>query len=228
MQTKANMHGKLEILWLTSILAAIFICAYYTNDTPAAVISAVCGILYTFIAGKGRVVCYLFGLCGSGFYAYLAFKNGLYGNFLLYLCLYIPMQIVGIFKWKKHLNKASNTIIKISLGTKERIFLCFISVFSSIIATCVLFLLKGSNPLFDGITLVLSVIGMYLTVRRAVEQWVIWVVVNFLSVCIWINLLLCGEKVCSTVMMWGAYLFLAVYFYIDWTRELKATRASKP
>ena len=94
-----------EILFLLSIIVFIIFHAYYRNDNPIAVISAICGITYTFIAGKGNPICYLFGVTGSAFYCILSFQNHLWGNLLLYAVYYLPMQIVGFFKWKKNLKK---------------------------------------------------------------------------------------------------------------------------
>ena len=126
---KLELSGwkPIEVFSLFSILCFILINAYIKHDNPIAVISAVCGILYTVIAGKGKISCYFFGLCGSGFYSYLALQNALYGNLFLYLCYYIPMQILGIFKWKNNLNKKTNEIVKTRLSTKERIKLIIIS-----------------------------------------------------------------------------------------------------
>ena len=81
--------------------------------------------------------------------------------------------------------------------------------------------MKDKSPFIDGITTVLSLTGMYLTVRRAIEQWIFWMVVNGLSAIMWINIALSGEKVYSTVIMWCVYFVLAIYFYINWKKDLK-------
>ncbi|MBP3491478.1 nicotinamide riboside transporter PnuC, partial [bacterium] len=95
-----NMKQSFKILSLIYLI--LIVCAVIFKDSPAAVISAVFGITYTFLAGKGNPVCYLFGVTGSGFYSYLAFHNALWGNLVLYLGYYVPMQILGFFRWKKH------------------------------------------------------------------------------------------------------------------------------
>ena len=80
---------------------------------------------------------------------------------------------------------------------------------------------NDKNPLLDSITAVFSIGGMYLTVRRAIEQWIFWMGVNLLSLIMWINIASTSEiKVYSTIVMWTVYLFLAIYFYIEWRKEL--------
>ena len=113
------------------VFSIILINAIILKDNPAAIINAICGILYTIIAGKGKISCYFFGLLGSSCYILLSFKNALWGNMLLYLCYYIPMQILGIFKWKQHLKKESKEIVKIKLNFKEQIIIDnFLSILS--------------------------------------------------------------------------------------------------
>lgn len=191
------------------------------KDSPIAVTSAFFGITYTFLAGKGNPICYLFGIMGSGFYGYLSFHNALWGNLLLYMGYYIPMQVVGFFKWNSHLKTGSSEIIKTSLSKKERLILSAITLILTAFAIVVLYFTQDKKPIIDGITTVFSLAGMYLTVRRAIEQWGVWIFVNGLSAIMWGLIALSGEKVYSTVIMWSVYFVLGIYFYFCWKKELK-------
>lgn len=191
------------------------------KDSPIAVTSAFFGITYTFLAGKGNPICYLFGIMGSGFYGYLSFHNALWGNLLLYMGYYIPMQVVGFFKWNSHLKTGSSEIIKTSLSKKERLILSAITLILTAFAIVILYFTQDKKPIIDGITTVFSLAGMYLTVRRAIEQWGVWIFVNGLSAIMWGLIALSGEKVYSTVIMWSVYFVLGIYFYFCWKKELK-------
>lgn len=212
---------KYENYILILVILFIIANAFLRQDSYIALISAICGITYTFIAGKGYPICYLFGLTGSSFYCLLALQNALWGNLLLYGLYYIPMQIIGYFKWKKNLKTNSLEIIKTRLSRKE-----FVSILSilAILTTITYFILLTSNdkhPLLDSITTIFSIGGMYLTVRRAIEQWLLWMIVNFLSLIMWVNVVINGTKAYSTAIMWFVYLFLAIYFYRQWDRDIK-------
>ena len=89
-----------------------------------------------------------------------------------------------------------------------------------IISGGVLFLLKDSHPILDGCATALSLVGMYLTVKRCIEQWVVWFIVNLLSVIMWVAVVNSGTRAYSTVLMWFVYLLLAVYFHIEWRKEI--------
>ncbi|MFI3300792.1 MAG: nicotinamide riboside transporter PnuC [Candidatus Gastranaerophilales bacterium] len=212
---------RFEIVALLLSFILIFYCAIQYNDSPVAVTSAICGILYTIIAGKGKISCYAFGLLGSGCYSYLAFHNALWGNLLLYLYYYIPMQIFGIYRWSRHLSTDTKEIIKTKLTPNELVGISIFTVVGFVASVYLLKYFNGGNPIFDSLTTILSIVGMYLTVKRCIEQWIIWVVVNGLSFVMWLELVLNGSKAYATVIMWGVYFILAIYFYYTWKKEMK-------
>lgn len=219
---KSESNKLLEIIGLAAVLVFILVNAIIRHDSIPAVISAICGITYTFFAGKGFPVCYLFGITGSMFYSLLAFQNLLWGNLLLYAGYYIPMQILGYFRWNKHLQHKKNEIVKIRLPKQEMLLLIFLLIIAGVVTSYILIRYNDAHPVLDSITTVLSIGGMYLTVRRAIEQWIFWFAVNLLSLIMWIFVSVNGAKVYSTIIMWTVYLFLSVYFYLAWQRELKS------
>ena len=209
-----------EFVMLFFIYFLLILNYFIFNDSLAAILSAFFGITYTILAGKGNPICYLFGLSGSSFYIYLAFNNSLWGNLLLYAAYYVPMQILGFFRWKKNLKTNKYEIIKTSLDRKTFIKIGITSLLAIIITSIILVIFDDKHPYIDSITTILSLSGMYLTVKRCIEQWIFWMVVNGLSAIMWINIALSGEKVYSTVIMWSVYFILAIYFYFIWKKDL--------
>jgi nicotinamide mononucleotide transporter len=160
-------------------------------------------------------------MVGTFCYCYLAYKNGFFGNLLLYGLYYFPMEIIGIFKWIKHLKKDKQEIIKTRLSNKDRIIYTLIAIIFSIIFGIILSFNGGKTPIIDSTTTVLSVIGQLLTVKRCIEQWYIWFIVNLLSLIMWIIAYINGSNCLATVIMWFVYWLLTFYFYYTWTKELK-------
>ncbi len=213
--------GKYEKIIFPSCVLLIIILSILMKDSKVALVSAICGISYSILAGKGKISCYFIGLCGTLCYSYISFKNSLYGNLFLYLLYYLPMQVLGIFKWRKHLKKETQEIAKTKLSNVERIlYFCGAIVFSLL----VYFILKyfgDQSPAIDSITSVFSVIGLILTVKRCIEQWYIWFVVNGLSVVMWVKAYINGSNCFATILMWGIYFVLSIYFLYTWKKELK-------
>ncbi|MBR6723590.1 nicotinamide mononucleotide transporter [bacterium] len=213
--------GKYERIIFPLEILLIILISIYMKDNKVALVSAVCGISYTILAGKGKISCYLFGLAGTFCYSFISFKNALYGNLALYALYYFPMQVLGIFKWKKHLKSDTQEIEKAKLSKKERIIYSLIAVFGSVILSFVLWKLNDQNPIIDAITSVFSIIGLILTVKRCIEQWYIWFVVNGLSMIMWIQAYLNGSNCFATILMWATYFVLSIYFLHTWNKEMR-------
>ena len=215
-----EFSGLETVFFSFSILFALFL-SVYMKDNLLSTISAVCGLSYTILAGKGRIFCYYIGITGTLCYCVLSYKNGFFGNCLLYGLYYLPMEITGIFMWKKHLKENLTEIKKTCLIAKERLLYFSAALF---LAFAFFIILKYSNdpsPFIDSFTTVFSVLGLYLTVRRCIEQWYIWFIINLLSTIMWAKALINGALCAGTVVMWLIYTILAVYFLWDWKKELK-------
>lgn len=216
--------GKVERIIFPLEILLIILISIYMKDNKVALVSAVCGISYTILAGKGKISCYLFGLAGTFCYSFISFKNALYGNLALYALYYFPMQVAGIFKWKKHLKSDTQEIEKTKLSKKERIIYSLIAVLGSVILAYVLWKLNDQNPIIDAITSVFSIIGLILTVKRCIEQWYIWFVVNGLSMVMWIQAYLNGSNCFATILMWTTYFVLSIYFLHAWNKEMRVCK----
>ena len=212
--------GRLERVVFPILLIIIVVISFYLNDSKIALVSAVCGISYTILAGKGKISCYITGLCGTMCYCFLAYKNGLYGNLALYMLYYFPMQVIGIFKWKKHLKKDTQEIEKTILRQHERIIYFLYTSAAWLVFALLLVKAGGKTPFADAFTVVFSVLGMLLTVKRCYEQWFVWLFVNAVSLYMWIVAYVNGSNCFATAYMWFIYLLLAVYFMFSWKREL--------
>ena len=212
--------GKYERIIFPSILLFIIILSFITGDNKVALGSAICGISYTILAGKGKISCYVFGLLGTFCYSYISYKNGFWGNLALYIFYCMPMQIVGIIKWSSHLKKDSNEIYKIQLRNRERIIYFAGAVLAIIILYFILKNFNGTNPLLDSVSTIMSILGILLTVKRCIEQWYIWFLVNGVSVLMWIGAYINGSNCLATILMWTTYFFLGIYFMNRWKKEL--------
>ena len=221
LKNEINDFCYLEKIIFSSIILLTIAISIYMNDSKIALVSAICGMSYTILAGKGKVSCYFIGIIGTICYCYLSYKNGFWGNLLLYALYYFPMEIIGIFKWLKHLKKDKQEIIKTKLSKKEKIIYLTLAIIFSIIVSFILKYTGGKTPIIDSITTVFSIIGQLLMVKRCIEQWYIWFIVNLLSLIMWIIAYMNGSNCLATVIMWAVYWILTFYFYYTWTKELK-------
>ncbi len=211
---------RIEKIVFILILLSVVLLSVISKDKPIVLIAALCSITYTILAGKGKILCFFSGITGSFLYSYLSFVNSLFGSFILYAFYYIPIQIIGIFNWRKHLNKKTDSIIKTKLTKKQRLFYFSLAFILSVIVSFILQKTGDITPYKDGFVGVFSVLGQYLTLKRCIEQWYVWFFVNLLSVFIWLKVFLLTGSGLTVVFMWLVYFLLSIYFLCSWKKEL--------
>ncbi|WP_455715144.1 nicotinamide riboside transporter PnuC [Anaerosporobacter sp.] len=210
-----------EVVWL--ILATIIITglSIYWGDNLRGIIAAVTGVICVILTGKGKMSCYIFGLVNTILYALISFDAKFYGEVMLNALYYVPMQFVGWFMWKKHMNNKTQEVEKIKLSIKWDVVLLVISASAIYGYGLVLRRLGGNLPFADSTSTCLSVLAMVLSVKRLSEQWVLWIVVDVVTVYMWVIDYIHGGTDVATLLMWIVYLLNAIFMFVKWFKESK-------
>lgn len=179
------------------------------------------GVLCVVLAAKGSIWTYIYGTVNTIGYAYVSYKNGLYGETGLYILFFLPMNIVGFIMWK---NKMNGTIVKMrELAWKWRIVTIVICCVAIALTGLGLSQIKGqNNPFIDATTVVISIVATFLMVWRYKEQWVLYIVLNIFTIILWIIRMINGSKDGPVmIVMWSAFLINAVYGLYIWDKGAK-------
>lgn len=210
-----------EVAWLLIACAAIAILSVYWHDTIIGIISATTGVACVVCTGKGKLSAYIFGTVNVVLYAIISFRAHYYGEVMLNLIYYLPMEFYGFYVWNKHINKETYEVKKRHMTSKGRRILIIIVGLSTVGYGAILKVIGGTLPFADALSTVVSVVAMMISVKRYMEQWILWIVVDVVTVFMWINAFINGNDSIATLLMWIVYLGNAVIMYIKWTREAK-------
>ena len=175
-------------------------------------------MMYTILAGKGKPCCFLFGMVNTPLYAWIAFNAGYYGDLSLNIYYFI-MMFPGLAAWLHHRSCVSEAgIVRTRLSNKGRLLLFAMCIIGIVALWGILHLINGNRPFCDAVTNILSIAAMLLTVRRAIEEWVLWIVVNAVEVFMWWNAWRAGEGSISVLLMWLLFLANGIYLLSLWMR----------
>ena len=121
--------------------------------------------------------------------------------------------------WKKNLKEGTNVVMKRMKTFTIARWLALAGVLTWIYGV-VLSTLPGQNtPFFDSCSTVLSVIAMLMMMYRYREQWILWIIVDIVSVAMWTYRLNSGvEGAPAMLVMWSAYLINACYGWYKWNK----------
>lgn len=211
----------LEILWLIIASATIFTLSIYWKDNWIGITSALTGIWCVIFTGKGKRSSFIFGMVNVLCYAYVSINAKFYGEVMLNILYYVPMNIVGWIVWTKHMNEDTGEVSKKKLSGKTSIVTYTLTLLGIVIYGYVLKMMGGNLPYIDSMSTVVAIVAQILSVKRLTEQWILWIVVDVVSVVMWgINFAQGGESI-ATLAMWSVYLVNAIVMYIKWYKEAK-------
>ena len=208
-----------EIGWLTLACCVILGLSIYWQDTAMGIVSATTGVACVVCTGKGKLSAYLFGLVNTVLYAIISWKASFYGEVMLNALYYVPMQFYGFYVWSRHINTETHEVEKRRMGTKGR-FLMAVSVAAATgIYGWILQLLGGNMPYVDALSTVVSVVAMMISVKMYMEQWMLWILVDIVTIIMWGVQFYHGSDSIATLLMWIVYLGNAVIMYVKWGKE---------
>lgn len=211
-----NLYEK----WWLLIFAGINIYLFFAwHDTIIGLVTSLTGMLCVVLTAKGRISNYYFGIINVALYVVISFQSKYYGEAILNLVYFLPMSFVGIYYWYKHENKKKkDTIYMLKIKKSEFLFWLVVSAIGILGYGLFLGYLHGTLPFVDASSTVLSITGMILTVRRAREQWIIWIVEDIIEVGMWVYVFMTSGGNVSMIIMWTAYLTNAIYGYYNWKK----------
>lgn len=211
-----------DFAWLIIANIAILALSIYTNSSLLSIISAMCGITCTIFISKKMIANYLFGIINSSIYAYLAYQATLYGDCMLNLFYYVPMDIFGCYLWIKAKKKNDDEELDVRKLNLNQLVIWTIGAITGV-AIYAYFLnnLGDLHPILDSASTVLAITAMLLMVKRYVEQWYLWIIVNSISIFMWYLTIQNGTGNYATLIQWILYLCNSLFGTFNWVKASK-------
>src|SRR5690606_23352931 len=94
---------------------------------------------------------------------------------------YIIMSVVGWYLWSK---KPDNTILKVSSIGKYNLIVVTVTgvIITAILGYLMQLYTDASLPYIDSFTTVFALIATYMVVKKKIENWLIWIVADGISI----------------------------------------------
>ena len=171
-------------------------------------VGTVAGLLCIWLASLERIVNYFFGLVNVTLFAIIFFQIQLYASLLLQL-FFFAANIYGWYAWSRQTTQheaelqirwlpkpkaigwLAACVVAIGLMT---VYIDPVFAFLTRVAVNVMqffglnvtqpMLQPDAFPFWDSCMMVLSIVAMVLMTRKYVENWLLWVIINVISVVI--------------------------------------------
>ena len=171
-------------------------------------VGTLCGLLCIWLASKEKVINYLFGIANVLLFAVIFYQIQLYSSLLLQI-FFLLANIYGWYAWTRQ-TSAQQVELQIRwLGSRARIVWAILSLIAILVMTRFIDTIFGqfahltvillnqfgltaqlpvlqpdAYPFWDACMTILSVVAMIFMTRKWVENWILWVVINIISVAI--------------------------------------------
>ena len=190
-------------------------------------VASVAGVLCVVLVAKGSIWNYLFGIVNVSLYAYISYKAALDGDAALNAFYYVPMQFIGWWQWRRRGAAVSEAeaagkgvqVRARRFDWRQRAVLAAGCVASVVAGGFLLRYFGDPQPFKDSTTTVLSIVAQALMALAFMEQWVLWIITNVVSVVMWTICVARGEAHAAVmVIMWSFYLLNSINGFRVWLR----------
>lgn len=179
-------------------------------------IASLTGIVAIFFQIKVKPIYWPISIINVILYIFVFYQARLYAEISLQL-YYLVMSIYGWIFWLKKTNNKSIPISKTTL----KMWIIIITMVPVIWLSMAFLLKKYSNtdvPFIDSFLTTLSFIATYLLARKKIENWLIWIFVDFSSIGLYYY-----KELYATIILFVILTILAILGYKEWKKILYAS-----
>ena len=141
------------------------------------------GVVSVLFARKNNILVYPTGLISTLIFIYILYNFKLYGEFIINI-YYSVMSILGWYFWSRRNNGQEEFPISIMNLKEYKISAIIFTVTLLFIALVYHFFDKFTNltAYVDAFTTALFFVGMWLMAKRKIENWIVWIIADIISV----------------------------------------------
>lgn len=179
------------------------------------------GIIYVLLAIRQNIWCWIAGIINVTMYIIVFFDAKLFGDMVLQI-FYLLMSFYGLYNWLGTKNKQGKKVeLPVSRISKKQIFFStsFVIVMTLIGGT-ILSYTDDPIPYTDGFTTALGLIATWMTAKKLIENWWVWVFTNLLCVGVYWY-----KELYPTSIYFLLLAAFAVAGYYQWKKDLTPAHA---
>ena len=149
------------------------------------------------------------GIANNIFFLVLFGRARLFGDASLQI-VYVVLGIQGWYLWL-HGGRNRSRLEITHIGARTAVILSVTMVFASTALAFILWKVKGSVPVLDSVTTVLSLIAQYMLNKKYFENWYVWIAADLIYIYLY---LVRGLQL--TALLYFAFLLLCIWGLRSW------------
>ncbi len=190
---------------------------YEFIDMVLEITGVIFGTISVILAKKNNIWVYPIGLVSTTIYTYLLLKYTLLGDMLINV-YYTIMSIYGWILWtRKKENHEEYPISYTTKQEKKKVFVIFILTMIFVVLVYLFFNKFDSwTSYVDTFTTGIFFVGMWLMAKRKIENWILWIIGDFISIPLYFY-----KGLWFTTFQFIIFTFIAYLGYREWKTYLQ-------
>ncbi len=186
----------------------------YLQNNWLEVLGIITSLICVWLNTRQNVWGWFWSIISSGIYGVIFWQFGLKSDAELQ-GVFILLSLYGIYQWK--FSKGEKTVLPVSKVSPNLIIICliFLAKFTVISGFLHQEFLQASLPYLDSLLTGISLIATWMTARKYLENWMLWIVANVGYVGMYIYKGLYGTSVLYVLLI-----ALAVKGLMDWKKSI--------
>lgn len=176
------------------------------------IVGTILGLVYLWLEYKANIWVWIIGAIMPLVHGILYLESGIYADAAMQL-YYVAAGIYGLAVWKRKPRKSNDGVIR---HTPRGWIVSLVEVYALLHVALYFLLTEFTDsrvPLFDSMSTALSIVAMWMLSRKLVEQWLVWLVVDMISVGLYMY-----KGIPITALLYTVYCVLAVIGYLRWRK----------
>ncbi len=149
-------------------------------STTIEILATGCSLIYIILLIREKIICWPFGIAGSLLSIYLFIDGKLYSEAFLYT-YYVGMGIWGWIRWHQRDAAQHNPVVHYALPT-HLLIVFFASAGAIALGWFFASYTDAQRPYIDAFTTSFSFAATYMEVKKVLETWGYWIVLNLASI----------------------------------------------
>ena len=182
------------------------------------IVGVALGLLYLYLEYRADIRLWVVGLIMPLVHGTLYLKSGLYADSAMQL-YYILAGLYGLWVWRRGGEKGGEQE-PLKIGhTPARIWWGLAGAYLAIQGAIYLLLITFTDstvPFWDSLTTALCIIAYWMLSRKYVEQWLVWLVLDAVTVGLYLY-----KGIPLTASLYALYTCLAFAGYRRWLRQIE-------
>lgn len=203
---------------------------YLTTLPWLELVAMLLALAYIILAAQGSLWCWPAAFISTALYTIIFYDVLLLMDSALNV-YYLVMAVYGYWAWQKNTptsaaqnQQTKNTPLAIvSWSANIHIKACLtLTIISFILGYVIANYTPAAFPYLDTFTTVFAVFATYLVTQKVLENWLYWVIIDAVSIYLYIE-----KGLVPTTVLFIIYVIIASYGYVKWHAIYKESKAHK-